>query len=183
MRRWQQHKHLTSSYTSHNPRFNFSSVPEKSAITFGYSSGYPSGITSNIPTKYPSLVEIIKVSSVLSETPTRYPSNVPKELPTFKFKQHVNLIHKWRSNSCSHHHDNWQVRVKFHIVAKLRTRYSQAKELRGISKYARRYNTILHSYHLVFVLKENIHIGALARYFYELYYETRALLSINKLWI
>ena len=56
-------------------------MPERSAITFGDSNEYPSEITSNIPTKDHSIVSIIKVASVLSETPTKYPSNVLNNFP------------------------------------------------------------------------------------------------------
>ena len=81
MRQRQKHRHLTASFKSHNPRGTPSSVPERSAITFGDSNEYPSEITSNIPTKDHSLVSIIKVTSVLSETPTKDPSNVPNDFP------------------------------------------------------------------------------------------------------
>ena len=61
----------------------------------------------------------------------------------------------------SHNHDNWKSKCKFHIIAKLRSRFSQARDKIGTSKSTTKYNNTHPSYHLFFILKANIHSGVL----------------------
>ena len=55
------------------------------------------------------------------------------------------------------HNANLSDKFKYQATAKLRSRYSQAREPIGASEFKNKYNTINPLYHLGLVLNENIY--------------------------